>query len=353
MTRIWSRLVLSAFFILPVLRALPQEAAPDFKEVYDLIKDHLAGMNGGELNRTAVQALVSALAPRVAIADAKSTSTSLAEQTLLSKSMLFDGPIAYLRVAKVEEGLAKALQQAFVQVSSTNRMSGLVLDLRYAVGDDYSAAAAVADLFLKKERPLIDWGKGPVHSKEKEDAITIPVALLVNRQTAGAAEALAAVLRDSGAALILGARTAGQAMIAQEYPLSNGARLRIAVSPIQVGEGVTLSADGVKPDIAIQIAAADERAYFADAYKDLSRTGSVSARTNSLTSSLDASTNRPRRPRLNEAELVRARRDGFNLDADTLSDTVADLETPAVRDPVLARALDVLKGLSVVRQSRP
>ena len=49
-------------------QAKAEEAqGPDFKEVYDLIRAHLAGMSEGQLNRAAVSALVSGLAPRVSL----------------------------------------------------------------------------------------------------------------------------------------------------------------------------------------------------------------------------------------------------------------------------------------------
>ena len=83
-------------------------------------------------------------------------------------------------------------------------MKGVALDLRYAVGDDYAAAAAAADLFVKKELPLLNWGNGMVRSKEKTNAIALPVAVLVNRQTAGAAEALAAAVQGQPALIIVG-----------------------------------------------------------------------------------------------------------------------------------------------------
>src|SRR5207249_12336882 len=134
-----------------------------------------------------------------------------------------------------------------------SKLKGVVLDLRFSAGDDYQSAAAVADLFIPKEHPLLDWGSGVVKSRNKEDAIRIPVAVLVNRDTAGAAEALAAVLRETGTGLILGGKTAGQAMIAQEFPLKNGDRLRIATAPVQLGDGSALSAEGVKPDIAVEV----------------------------------------------------------------------------------------------------
>ena len=63
-------------------------------------------------------------------------------------------------------------------------------------------------------------------------------------------------------------------------------------------------------------------------------------------------TNRPaRRPRFNEAELVRERREGIS-EADMTALRDREPEKPLVNDPALARALDLLKGLALVRQSR-
>src|SRR5262249_7765714 len=145
------------------------------------------------------------------------------------------------------------------------------------------------------------------------DAISLPVATLVNGSTAGAAEALAAVLRETGTALILGSKTAGQAMIAQEYPLKEGGRLRIAISPIQLGDGSAVMLDGVKPDISVTVSPEDERQYYADAFKELPRPNLLAT---SGQGQLNAAnpTNRNRRARFNEAELVRERREGFASD---------------------------------------
>jgi C-terminal processing protease CtpA/Prc len=315
--------------------------APDFKEVYDLIRTQVPGMTDSELNRAVVQGLVSTLSPKVSLitngASADATGTML-----VSKVTLFDDSIAYLRIARVENGLAKAIGAAYQQLSSTNKLKGLVLDLRYADGTDYSAAAAAADLFVAKAQPLLNWGNGSISSTEKTNAIPFPLAVLVNRGTSGSAEALAAVLREAGAALILGTRTAGQALVAKEFPLRNGERLRIATAPVTLGDGSTMSAQGIKPDIDVTISLEDERAYYADAFWMVTKT-------NSLTS---ISTNSAlRRSRLNEAELVREHREG--LDRDTNAPTLRETEPdkPIISDPALARALDLLKGLAVMRQS--
>jgi hypothetical protein len=186
-------------------------------------------------------------------------------------------------------------------------------------------------------------------SKEKENAVKAPAAVLVNRDTSGAAEALAAILRETGVGLILGSKTAGGAMIAKEFPLKDGQRLRIATVPVKLGDGSPMSAQGVKPDIEVAVTAEEERAYMEDAYAVLPRTNLASG----IFASVEG-TNRPvRRPRISEADLVRERREGTNLNLENFT-AVRDREPekPLIRDPVLARAVDLLKGLAVVRRAR-
>lgn len=333
------------FGLMPV-RSEPQPAeTPDFSEVFNVIREHLPGTSESDLNRAAVQGLLTSLEPKVTLIPKETNATAGAEAQLVSRTNLFDGQIAYLRITEVKEGLAKTVRDALADLAGTNDVNGLVLDLRFAAGADYSAAAATADIFLKTEKPLLDWGQGLVQSKEKADALAVPVATLVNKQTAGAAEALAAILRETGAGLILGAQTAGQAMIAQEYPLKNGSRLRIATDPIRLGDGSVLSDKGVKPDIQVKVAPQAEQSYFADAFKEFSKPNPLS----SLSTTNRATASRARRP-FNEAELVRERKLGLIPDSD-FDGVGADPDKPMVRDPVLVRALDVLRGLMVVRQS--
>ena len=333
----------------PGLAAEQGAEAPDFKEVYDLIREHLGGVTDADLNHAAVKGLVSALSPRVALVTNNASTENSTDDALVVKADVYDGEIGYIRIARVADGLPKAVRDAYTGLS-TNKLKGIVLDLRYVRGEDYSAAAATADLFVKKEQPLINWGKGPVRSTEKKDAITLPVAALVNRRTSGAAEALAAAFRQTGVGLILGGKTAGQAMVAKDFPLKDGRLLRIATARIEVGDSTVLSADGVKPDIQVEVSPEDERAYYADAFKVVSRPQMLASSSVTMTNQAGG-TNRVRRPRFNEAELVRERRDGASLDLEATNDKGDETDKPVVRDPALARALDLLKGLAVVRHA--
>jgi hypothetical protein len=295
------------------------------------------------------------LGGKVSIAGAKDGKAA-ENAPFTSRLGILDGAVAYVRISGIEKGVAEELRGAWRELSATNKIKGLVLDLRFANGEDYKAAAAVADLFLAKERELLDWGEGSARSKGRSDAITLPVAVLVNRRTSGAAEALAAVMRETGVGLILGAPTAGKAMIAKQFPLSNGQRLLIATDPVKLGNGTALSAQGVKPDIEVTVSPPAERAYFEDAYAVIGGDPGSGNVDSNQTAQISRSS---RRQRVSEADLVRERREGVtNGDTDLPPgvERAANDERPPnqaiIRDPVLARAVDVLKGLAVVRSSR-
>jgi C-terminal processing protease CtpA/Prc len=251
----------------------------------------------------------------------------------------------------VRKGLADQVALAYESLLQTNKLKGLVLDLRFAGGQEYEAAAKVADRFLTKEVALLDWQEGSAHSAAKSEAIKLPVVVLVNRQTTAAAEALAAVMRETDVAVLIGAPTAGAAHLFKEFALSDGRKLRIASGSVQLGDGKKLSSEGVTPDIQVTVAGDDEALVFADPYSQIARSQSASAAPTQTSSSA----RQPRR-RINEAELVRLQREG--LDAGEPATPVTrppadDNAEPVVRDPALARALDLLKGISVLGQARP
>jgi hypothetical protein len=325
------------------IHAATPDGAPEFREVYELLQSHLTGVNSQELNSAAVEGLLEQFPGRVSIGSGSPGDTNT---PMLAEVRAFDDGVAYVRVRRVASGLADKLAATWSEMGATNSLKGLVLDLRFAGGDDFQAAAATADLFAAKERVLLDWGEGVARSTAKTNAIAAPVAVLVNERTSSAAEALAAVLRETGTGLIIGGKTSGSAMVTREFPLKTGQTLRIAASPVKLADGTELTT-GVKPDIEVAVSLQEERAYLEDPY-------SAPAETNSMESlvSQDGDTNRPaRRNRPSEADLVREHRRGNTNDL--LQPPLAPKpDRPVIADPALSRAVDLVKGLALVRGSR-
>jgi hypothetical protein len=152
--------------------------------------------------------------------------------------------------------------------------------------------------------------------------------------------------------LLLGTNTAGKATMGKEFTLNNGQHLWIATALVKLGDGKTFPATGLRPDIQVEVSPADERAYFEDAYKMLPNANRLATTpTNQTNLSV---TNRLPRHRPSEADLVRMHRDGELPDFDTPLPKTRETELPprVIYDPALARAIDLLKGLSVVQQFR-
>jgi hypothetical protein len=319
---------------------------PPFQEVFDTVRTNAGGLSESELNVAAVEGLISKLGSRAWLIEPSKTSATETNVAPISSTALFDDRYGYIRIARVGPKLPEEFSLVLQQLSATNTLKGLVVDLRYANGSDYAAAAKVADHFLTAEQPLLDWGKGVVKSTDKTNAFRSPVAVLVNHFTTGAAEALGAMLRHADVGLLIGTNSAGQASIARDFPLSNGSTLRVAVSPVKLGDGEVV--ERLKPDIQVDVSPDDERAYFVDAYKALQRPGSATMGTNVASLTV---TNRPRR-RLNEAELVRMLREGENPEEEPPRATSKEPAKPIITDPALARAIDLLKALAVVRHTR-
>src|SRR5205809_5631692 len=97
--------LLVALINTPLVQAAAPAEPPDFKEVYDLIRAHVAGLSQPQLDRAAVQALVSALAPKVMLVGEDNQMNAASNAPPLSKTSVYDSDIAYLRVGRVAKAL--------------------------------------------------------------------------------------------------------------------------------------------------------------------------------------------------------------------------------------------------------
>jgi hypothetical protein len=288
---------------------------PDFKEVYGLLRTHLPGATDDSLNQAALAGLLAQLSGRAEIVGDPATAPT---NDPAGKALLLDHTVLYLHVGRLTDALADELRTATLSMTATSPPVGTILDLRFASGDAYGAVKNAAGQLAPAKSPLI---------------------ILVNSETMGAAELLAAELHDAGA-LLLGSPTAGLALTTEDFPLANGQRLRVATTPIQ-WHGAVLAQ--LQPDILIPAALAAERGYLANPYGPASPTEETAdAGTNSLTGLLDHTS---------EADLVRQKRKDGDGDENPEPPVKTEPAQPVLRDPVLSRAVDLVEGLAVVRVS--
>jgi hypothetical protein len=332
----------------------PDKQPFNFQEVFELLKANLAGATEAELNQAAARGLLNELAPKVSIVGEPQRAPASPATNPPVSATVYDRDYVYVRLTRLGPGTDREFQAAYDRLTATNSMKGLVLDLRFAGGQDYPAAVALADRFLANEQSLVDWGEGWKKSSAKTNAVTLPVAVLVNQKTTGAAEVLAGILRHREVGLLIGTNTAGQASMAKEFALKTGQRLRLAIAPVKVAGDKELPFSGIKADIEVDVSPEDELGWYEDAYKTSPKSGKPTFLATNETG-IEATNRTPRR-RLNEADLVKLSREGQLPERDfpftNAPGRAAESAPQVITDPALARALDLLKGLAVVQQFR-
>jgi C-terminal processing protease CtpA/Prc len=318
----------------------------DFQEVFSVIKTNLSDLTPEELSRSAALGLIKELGTKVQLVTTNESAPARDEADPILRRAVYNDSYGCLQIKAVNQRLADEFGTVVHDLISSNALKGLVLDLRFAGGQDYDAAAKVADLFAKGGVPLISLEGKEIRASEKSQPIDLPVAVLVNAQTSGSAEVLAATLREIAAGLIIGEPTAGEARLFETFTLSTGQKLRVGKIPVEVGDHKPIPTRGITPDILVTVDPGAEKVLYRDPFRALPLASGLTA---AGTNELAGVTNRARR--FNEAELVRRHREGAELDAG--DELAAAPERPVVADPALARALDFLKGVAVLRQRRP
>ncbi len=348
MTRpLFATLLLAAAVGASPLTAAPQ-SYPPFSELVELLRTNLVGFAPGEFDRRATEALLKEFGGKWSETDA--TNDPSVQGAPIANKSLYDRYFPYVRIGQINAQLAPAVDSWITDTNTLASARGVIIDLRFASGTDYKAVAQVAALFAQPDQPLLDWGDGLQRSSgDTNRSWTRPVAVLINSKTSGAAEALAAVLQEGATGLLIGSRTAGQNGPLREFTLSGGQRLQVPFGLIRLASGEALPSGGIRPDIEVNTRVDHELAWLNDPFTAIAASTNSTSATNRIVSSISV------RRKVNEAELVRAQKSGKNPDsllngADSAATKPEDPNAQAVRDPVLGRALDLLKGLSVIRR---
>jgi C-terminal processing protease CtpA/Prc len=321
-----------------------EEKLMKLDEVLNVIRTNMTDISPEELDNSAAVGLIKEMGTKVQLVSEGGTNTTQAVEypDPISKTTVYEGRFGYLRVKSVDERLTNDFRRILSNLLS-NKVEGIVLDLRFAGGTNYESAAIVADEFVGAGEPLLKLGERQLLGEGRATDVQKPLAVLVNPETKAAAEALAGILRESAAALVIGGRTAGEARLYEIFTLSSGQKLRVGKVPVQVGRGKTLPSAGIVPDIEVKISAEEEMAFYQDPYRERRLLGSG---TNAVPAFAQGRA-------VNEAELVRRHRNGF-IEGEEMEEGErrADPEVTVITDPTLARGLDFLKGISIWKPRR-
>jgi carboxyl-terminal processing protease len=160
--------------------------------------------------------------------------------------------LGYARLAAFSEGADAALRRA-VRKLQREGAQGLVLDLRGNGGGLLDEAVLTASIFLPKGAVVVSTdsrSEGHAVYKTKGGKLPpLPIVVLIDRNTASAAEILTAALADDAGAKTVGTRSYGKGVFQQEIDLSNGGALKLTVGEYFTPNGTNLAGKGIQPDV--------------------------------------------------------------------------------------------------------
>lgn len=363
-------IILSSCLVLLIAGSVVLGAEP-VAEIIGVLQQHYVDrdtLDTQKLNDASVAGILKMLGAgaRLLTADeAKSNSVPVVLATsqtpeALARVEVIQPDIGYIRVTDLVSETPLALDSELEKFTQA-KVTGFVLDLRFADGTNFAAAAAVASRFLPAGVELFTLkrsdGEPQVYRTLAAPAplatqlAKLPLLLLVNAQTRGSAEVLVGALRMQDRGIVIGGPTAGLPVAWQDLPLTDGRVLRLATAKITFPKGGEVFPGGLIPDILVKIDPKTEREAVFNVASNVTLTASLQTHL--------------KKHQLTEATLVKVFR-GEAIETPSLSLTNPQAgstnaltltgETPAVepepaavlaRDIVLQRAVDILKGIRV------
>ena len=233
------------------------------------------------------------------------------------RSRLYD-TIGYVLITTFSEqttpGLMNAVDDLYAETDGN--LSGIVLDLRNNPGGLLNEAIRVSDAFLEEGEIVSTRGRDDSdiqHAYARAGDITrgLPIVILINSGSASASEIVAGALKDHRRAILMGTRSFGKGSVQTIVPLPGHGAMRLTTARYFTPSGVSIQARGIEPDIEVVLARIEKV-----------EGGPV------------------------REEDLRGALDKGKADSKTADDDAAD-DDPADIDYQLARALDLLRGLSV------
>ncbi len=226
-----------------------EAALPKLPEVLALIQEHLPEIAAEDLDRAALQGILTEFQSRIEVVPTASTPEPAAENVPPALTRYYEASIGYIAAPLIDDNAPVALAEAVTQLDSDHLLAGLVLDLRHVSGNDFEPLLAIAGLLAAPQAPLLDWGAGVQSAKTASRTVNVPLVAVIDATTRGAGEVLAAIIRESKLGILVGEVTAGHVHSYQEMALSTGQSLRLATGQISLADGTVLGSDGVQPDI--------------------------------------------------------------------------------------------------------
>jgi carboxyl-terminal processing protease len=161
---------------------------------------------------------------------------------------IFDDGVGYIKLTTFNENSAKAVKSAITDMQHSGNLKGLIIDLRSNGGGLLESAVQIASNFVPKGTEIVSI-KGRLKENMKTYKTTtapiaqnLPLAIIIDDNTASASEILSGSLQDLDRAVILGERSYGKGLVQNTRPLPSDGLLKITTARYYIPSGRLIQA---------------------------------------------------------------------------------------------------------------
>ena len=155
--------------------------------------------------------------------------------------------IGYIRLSQFNETTDREIADALKALGAPT-LDGLIFDLRGNPGGLLNEAVAVGDMFLEKGQTIVSYhGRSAPERRftaiRGNQGMTVPVVVLVNNNSASAAEIVSGAIQDHDRGLIVGETTFGKGLVQTVQPLSENTGLALTTARYYTPSGRLIQRD--------------------------------------------------------------------------------------------------------------
>ena len=170
------------------------------------------------------------------------------------KSRMLEDNIGYIRIVKFDSEINRYFNEHLNKLISSG-MKALVIDVRDNPGGYYDQVVAICDRLLPEGTIVYTEDKYKRQDVKKSDAkeLGMPIAVLINGNSASASEILAGAIKDHKKGTLVGTKTFGKGLVQASSTLDDGSGLKVTIARYFTPSGVCIHGAGIMPDIEIDV----------------------------------------------------------------------------------------------------
>lgn len=169
------------------------------------------------------------------------------------QAQMLEGNVGWIQITEFSVSTAEQFDQAVKELQSQGMVS-MIVDLRDNPGGVLQAVCDMLDQILPEGLVVYTEDKYGSRSDYKSDAecMNIPMAVLINENSASASEIFAGAIKDYDYGTLIGTTTFGKGIVQSIIPLDDGSALKVTMAKYFTPKGNYIHGVGISPDIELE-----------------------------------------------------------------------------------------------------